>query len=239
MSRISRFTLFFSAWLLFLPLLPAQTQAAQQAIEKKPSRVKHKLRVMEPNLLQQEIQQLDGAAATMDAELAMEKVVQNFRTFIVAPKDIKALLLGLQEGEAVDLISPASGQKIHVIRREPAMSLGNAYVALSLAKMDLAQYEILQPTYEQLNKTLNGGTFVQSRLQGKRKIHMRGVLKQYASSRSWGQIAQRMGVSVEILRYDLQSTAVALADRQITTFSSLQPGRATQEKDRQENPGAL
>ena len=242
MQIINRITLVLSA-LLFMPLASqAQVAALPQPAAQSQLRVKHQLRVAQPSQLDGEIQDIDRTAARFDAEQTVDKVTQNFRTFIVEPKDIKALLLGMQAGERINLTSPATGKKITVVRYTRAMSLGNAYVALSLAKMDLAQYEIIQPTYEQLTKAINGGTFVQSRLSGTRKIRMHGVLKQYARSRNWDQVAQRIGLGLDPLRYDMQSTAVAMVERQITTpatFTSLHPRRQGVDKARVENPGAL
>ncbi len=76
------------------------------------------------------------------------------------------------------------------------MNKGQTDIATSLAKAQLTQYGIKQPTPEQLNAALNGGTITVGAGTGAKTVQLKGVLTQRAAGQGWGQIANGMGVKL-------------------------------------------
>lgn len=76
------------------------------------------------------------------------------------------------------------------------MNKGQTDIATSLAKAQLAQYGITQPTPQQLNAALNGGTITTGTGADTKTVQLKGVLTQRAAGQGWGQIANGMGVKL-------------------------------------------
>jgi hypothetical protein len=72
------------------------------------------------------------------------------------------------------------------------MGYGNVSTSLSLAKYQLAQQGITNPTPEQLKIALNGGTIT---YEGK-TVEYQGILQMRADGMGWGQIAQQLGTKL-------------------------------------------
>ena len=70
---------------------------------------------------------------------------------------------------------------------------GDAKIAQALAKTELAQAGITQPTPAQMQAALNGGTV--TRADGTTVV-FKGVVTQHQSGMGWGQIANAMGVKL-------------------------------------------
>ncbi len=77
-----------------------------------------------------------------------------------------------------------------------AMNKGQTDIAASLAKAQLAQYGITQPTPEQLNAALNGGAISTGTGASAKTVQLQGVRTQRAAGQGWGQIANGMGVKL-------------------------------------------
>lgn len=73
------------------------------------------------------------------------------------------------------------------------LSKGQTDIAMSLAKAQLAQYGITQPTSQQMNAALNGGAIT---VGAGKTVQLKGVLTQRAAGQGWGQIANGMGVKL-------------------------------------------
>lgn len=76
------------------------------------------------------------------------------------------------------------------------MSKGQTNIATSLAKAQLTQYGITQPTPEQLSAALNGGKITVGTGTGTKTVQLQGVRTQRAAGQGWGQIANGMGVKL-------------------------------------------
>lgn len=77
------------------------------------------------------------------------------------------------------------------------LNKGQTDIATSLAKAQLAQYGITDPTPAQMNAALNGGTItVAGTGTGTKTVVLKGVLTQRAAGQGWGQIANGMGVKL-------------------------------------------
>ena len=77
------------------------------------------------------------------------------------------------------------------------LNKGQTDIATSLAKAQLAQYGITDPTPAQMNAALNGGTItVAGTGTGTKTVVLKGVLTQRAAGQGWGQIANGMGIKL-------------------------------------------
>ena len=79
------------------------------------------------------------------------------------------------------------------------LNKGQTDIATSLAKAQLAQYGITDPTPAQMNAALNGGTITVAGTgtgTGTKTVVLKGVLTQRAAGQGWGQIANGMGVKL-------------------------------------------
>lgn len=188
--------LVLSYWCLFLLLVPATTSAAQDRFVPL-------------------VEVMDKMAAQLERGVATEKLAHKFHPFIVAQAAAEALLNGLQYSQKIALMNPAAGK---IERFKPVtkpMSLANAYMALSLAQLQLQQYGISQPTPAQIKLVLNGGQFAVGYAAGKHAIRLEGILKQRAKGQHWEHIAQALRVDPVVLRYDLQAASYALTSHTV------------------------
>jgi hypothetical protein len=168
------------------------------------------------------IKAMDKAAAKHKRDVATEKLAHKFQPFIVSQQSAELLMNSLQNRQTVALRNSAAG-KIETFKpASKPMSLANVYVALSLAKLNLAQYGISQPTPLQIKCALNGGEFEQSYLGDARRIHLQGVLKLRAKRLGWEAIAKHIGVNPDPVRYEMQAANFLLTRRTvIPSFSAI------------------
>jgi len=179
------------------------------------------------------IQTMDKLAAKHERAEATARLAKKFHPFIVAQESAESLLNGVQHGKSITLMSPASGEAEHIKPTTKPMSLANAYVALSLAKLDLEKYGISQPTPTQLKWALNGGKFSQTHLTGQRIVRLKGVLKQRAHGRSWDAVAKSIGVKADKARYDMEAAKYVLMHTVITpSYSSIKAFPESQDEGR-------
>lgn len=73
------------------------------------------------------------------------------------------------------------------------MGLGNVRISLALAKAQLSQYNIDQPTSDQLSATLLGGSITTGSGTTATTTQIQGVLTMRSEGMGWGQIAQELG----------------------------------------------
>lgn len=168
------------------------------------------------------VQTMDQLAAKHERAEATARLAKKFHPFIVAQKSAEMLLSGVQDGKSIALNGPADGGVERIKPATKSMSLANAYVALSFARLDLARYGISQPTPEQLKMALNGGKFKQSGASGQRAVHLKGVLKQRNKGQSWDAVAKSIGVSADKVRYDMEAAKFVLMREAVSpSYSSI------------------
>lgn len=80
------------------------------------------------------------------------------------------------------------------------MGFGNVYISLALAKQQLSTLGITQPTPQQLQAALTGGTITQTTGTGvtatTTTTSLPGVLTLRSQGMGWGQIAQKLGTKL-------------------------------------------
>ena len=131
------------------------------------------------------------AAATNGSSNVTNRIAADFQTFSGSRQNATALVTGLREGSEITLVqrghrsatfTPPTGH----------MGYGNVSTSLALAKYQLAQQGITNPTPLQLKASLNGGTiFVDGR-----RFTYDGVLQMRADGLGWGQIAHQLGTKL-------------------------------------------
>lgn len=145
-------------------------------------------------------------AAAVDAVSSAEpqahaRLVADFSGFAGSDANARSLVAGLRQGEEITLTaSGAPGQLVTVTRFTPPtrpMDYGNVRMALALAREQLAQLDITQPTPSQINAVLAGGG-IASRTNGRAATPYLypGVLQMRAGGMSWSKIAATMGITL-------------------------------------------
>jgi hypothetical protein len=76
------------------------------------------------------------------------------------------------------------------------MGYGNVFTSLALAKQQLGQLGISQPTAGQLQAALTGGTITTGTGATTTTIQLQGILTMRSQGMGWGQIAQKQGTKL-------------------------------------------
>jgi len=130
---------------------------------------------------------------------AQARLVNEFSEFAGSAANVRSLVAGLRQGTEITLTTPG-GQPGTATRFTPPtrpMDYGNVRMALLLAREQLAQLDITEPTPAQINAVLAGGG-IASRVNGPAAtpyLHP-GVLQMRAGGMSWARIAATMGVTL-------------------------------------------
>jgi hypothetical protein len=126
------------------------------------------------------------------------RLVGEFSGFAGSDDNARSLVTGLRRGGDITLVS-APGQPPETVNFTPAtrpMGYGNVRIALSLARVQLAQNGITQPTPDQLRAALAGGVVANGTGNPGSTTRLQGVLQMRADGMGWGRIAQSMGVKL-------------------------------------------
>ena len=138
-----------------------------------------------------EIQTMDASTATKGSGAVTGKIAGDFQSFAGSKENSTALVTGLRNGSEVTLTQTGEPSATFTPATKP-MGYGNVSISLSLAKYQLAQQGITNPTPEQLQIALNGGTIE----YGGKIVDYQGVLQMRADGMGWGQIAQQLGTKL-------------------------------------------
>lgn len=137
--------------------------------------------------------QMDSLASTRGEATVSGRISSDFSAFAGSTTNSDALVSGLRTGTAVTLTSTdAKGVTTSTTFTPPTgkMGYGNVYISLALAKQQLAGLGITEPTAQQLQAALVGGTVTTASGQ---TTTLTGVLELRAQGMGWGQIAQSYG----------------------------------------------
>src|SRR4029453_8955275 len=99
------------------------------------------------------------------------------------------------------------------------MGHGNVFTSLALAKQQLGQLGISQPTPQQLQAALTGGTVTTGTGTTATSTQLQGVLTMRSQGMGWGQIAQKQGTKLGPVISGLKS-----ANQQMTTTNASSTG---------------
>jgi antitoxin (DNA-binding transcriptional repressor) of toxin-antitoxin stability system len=151
----------------------------------------HTVAADEAAALTGEIQTMDAGASAKGSGAVTGKIASDFQSFAGSRENSTALVSGLRNGSEITLTQKGEPSATFTPATKP-MGYGNVSTSLSLAKYQLAQQGITNPTPEQLQTALNGGTITYN---GK-TVDYQGVLQMRADGLGWGQIAQQLGTKL-------------------------------------------
>lgn len=176
------------------------------------------------------------APPTASAETQfVSRIASSFESFAGSRTNAESLALGLRQGQAVTLTSTAEGSQTATFTPPTRpMGHGNVVHALSLAQAQLAAQGITQPSPEQLQTALMGGTVTTGADATAQTTTYAGILQLRSQGMGWGKIAHTIGVKPG--RGTLNATAGAGSDSGVVTASS-ERIRARQEFRREDAAG--
>lgn len=172
--------------------------------------------------LQTEAQQTDTLAARHGATRVESRIAGDFTAFAGSEANAQNLVTGLRSGTPITLTGTSSTggtSTTTLIIDNPTrpMGYGNVTISLALAKQQLASYGITNPTAEQLQAALTGGTITTSSGQ---TVTLNGILTQRAAGMGWGAIANAQGVKLGQVISGLKSTNARIASTTTTAAGS-------------------
>ena len=173
------------------------------------------------------------------------KIASDFSSFLGA--DNNAVVTGLRNGTPITLTRtttvasttpgglPITTTTTTVITPPTGhMGFGNVYISLALAKQQLSSLGITQPTPEQLQAALTGGTITQTTGSGTTATttmtRLDGILTLRSQNMGWGQIAQKLGYKLGPVMSSMKSANQSIASaasskgKNVTTASGQTDG---------------
>ena len=151
--------------------------------------------------LDTQVATLDQSGANRGQALVAQKIASNFGTLAGSDENALALVKALRSGDTVKLsYAGAEGSSPTVTSIDPPtgkMGWGNVKISLALAQDVLARAGITNPTGEQLQAALNGGSVTVTNADGTTStVELKGVLQMRADGMGWGEIAKASGTKV-------------------------------------------
>ncbi len=119
----------------------------------------------------------------------VEKLSSEFSSFL--GDDSTAVVTGLRAGTPFDLTSTTTTTTVN--SPTGPMGFGNVKITLTLAEAQLSQYGITQPTPEQLQAALLGGTIMTGSGTSATTTDIQGVLTLRSQGMGWGDISKELG----------------------------------------------
>lgn len=128
------------------------------------------------------------------------KLATQFSSFAGSKANAQSLVAGLRNGGPITLATPAaSGQTSPTVTIDTPtrpMGYGNVTISLALARQQLANQGITQPTPQQIQAALTGGTVTTGSGAAARTVELRGILTMRSSGMGWGNIARSQGMNL-------------------------------------------
>lgn len=144
-----------------------------------------------------EAARMDRMAGTLGDGKVVDKLSADFSSFLGA--NAKAVVAGLRNGTPITLTTTTPGSTpttttTTITPPTGKMGFGNVFISLALAKQELGQLGITQPTPQQLQAALSGGNVtVASGTTATTSTTLPGILTMRSRNMGWGQIAQKLG----------------------------------------------
>lgn len=142
----------------------------------------------------------DIATSTQASTKVQTKLVTQFSGFAGSEANAQSLITGLRNGEPVTLVAPAaSGQASPTLTIDTPtrpMGYGNVSISLALAKQQLADLGITQPTPQQIQTALTGGAITTGSGATAQTVKLPGILTLRSEGMGWGNIAKSQGTTL-------------------------------------------
>ena len=167
------------------------------------------------------------------------KISGDFGSFL--GPDSSAVITGLRNGTPITLTttSTAPGSTTPVVNNTVItpptgkMGFGNVYISLSLAKQQLTQLGVTQPTPAQLQAALTGGTITTGSGPTATSTNLQGILTMRNQKMGWGQIAQKLGYKLgpvisgmKNANQSMTTTTAPSSTSNVTTASGQSKGKS-------------
>jgi hypothetical protein len=196
--------------------------------------------------LNSQVTTMNTTTANQGQTNVINKISGDFNSFLGA--DSKTVVTGLRSGTPITLTSTSTTPSTtpgglpvttttNTVITPPTgqMGFGNVYISLALAKQQLSTLGITQPTPQQLQAALTGGTITQTTGTGATAAttttDLQGVLTMRSQNMGWGQIAQKLGFKLgpvisgmKSANHSLASSAAASSKGSGETSASGQSG---------------
>lgn len=172
-------------------------------------------------LLGKQTAQLDRLMSQLNTHQAVKQVGAEFAAFAGSQENAEALVIGLVNSTPI-LLNGTSQVERHgrialvlthsiIIPPTKPMGLGDAYIALSMVKAQLAAADMPTPSQQQLQAALiagsdNANVLNIGELQLKDRVLAQGVLTQRAAGMTWQEIAQDSGLALAPILEAMQAT---------------------------------
>ena len=179
--------------------------------------------------LNAEATKMNSLAFSQGDSKVVDKISSDFSSFLGA--DSKAVVIGLRNGTPITLTSTAptstSGSTAGTttdatIINPPTgkMGHGNVFISLALAKQQLGAVGITEPTPQQLQAALTGGSVTTTGTTATgtpttSTTKLDGILTMRSQNMGWGQIAQKLGYKLGPVISSMKHT-----NQNITTTTS-------------------
>ena len=165
---------------------------------------------------------MDRYATSKGQTLVTNRTATDFSSFY-GQDNSQALATGLRSGSAITLTSQATDGSISTTTFTPPtgkMGNGEVYISMALAQQQLTAAGITNPTAQQTQAAMMGGTFTSDGQP------VQGVLQMRASGMGWGQIAQAYGTKLGPVISSMKAANTALS-RTATIRTRTTPTTAT------------
>lgn len=179
-----------------------------------------------------EASRTDQLAATQGGAKVTDKISSDFSSFLGT--NSKAVVTGLRNGTPITLTTttpgatPGAPPVITTTTITPPtgkMGFGNVFISLALAKQQLSQVGIAQPTPAELQAALLGGSVTTGTGATATTTNLQGILTMRSQNMGWGQIAQKLGVKLGTVISGLKSANHSIA-AQTTSSTGSASGRS-------------
>lgn len=167
---------------------------------------------------------MDKLALSQGETKVIGKISSDFQPFL--GDHTQAIVTGLRNGTEINLTTTTPGSTpeappvVSTTTIQPPtgkMGFGNVYISLALAKQQLSQMGIMEPTPEQLQAVLLGGTVTNGSGLTATNHEVQGILAMRNDGMGWGEIAHELGFKLGPVMSGMKSANKNLAT---TTTSS-------------------
>lgn len=176
--------------------------------------------------LRAESKRMELNAALSGQTQAATRIIHDYAGFAGSRANASNLVIGLRRGTPIALTAPGNGRDaVPISFVPPIRALGNSavYISLALAKQQLANLGITQPSPEQIKAALIGGTVSSGATVTRATLP--GVLTLRSQGASWAAIAKSQGLELEAVVNGMQSAnhdLIALRLHYVGVESALQ-----------------
>ncbi len=171
-----------------------------------------------------EATRMDRMSGTLGDVKVTDKLNSEFSSFL--GPDGKAVVTGLRNGKPITLTTttppttPGGTPTTTTTTITPPtgkMGFGNVFISLALAKQQLSQLGITQPTPAQLQAALTGGSITTGTGATATTTNLQGILTMRSENMGWGQIAQQFGFKLGSVVSGLKAANHGLAVGAVST----------------------